>query len=73
MQLSKWLDDNEIGQADFGDRIGLTQGRISQIAKIGTDSLSTALLIEQATGGEVSIRDLMKSSKGSEAERQAAQ
>ena len=66
MQFAKWLDDNDIGQAAFGARIGLSQGRISQIAKEGTDSLSTALLIEQETAGEVSIRDLMKRREAAE-------
>lgn len=53
MRISQWLEKQGMTQAAFAFRIGVSQGRISQICASGTDSLSMAARIEQATGGEV--------------------
>ena len=53
MRISEWLEKQGMTQAAFAARIGVSQGRISQICASGTDSLSTAARIAQATGGEV--------------------
>lgn len=59
--LSEWLEQQEpkITQEELGRRVSLTQGRISQIVRNGTSDLRTALEIERATGGEVTVRDLL--------------
>jgi len=61
MRLGKWLRQNEITQGVFGKRVGVTQGRISQIVIAGTTSLRMALAIEKATRGDVTVRDLLMS------------
>lgn len=53
MHLSDWLNRNGVTQQAFGERIGLTQGRISQICLHGTDSIRVAKAIERATDGAV--------------------
>ena len=57
IRLAKWLKDNKISQRAFGERIGLTQGRVSQICLHGTDSLRMAKKIAEATQGEVAVED----------------
>ncbi len=57
IRLSKWLKDNKISQRTFGEMIGLTQGRVSQICLHGTDSLRTARKISEATEGALTIED----------------
>ncbi len=61
MKLTEWL--NEKGtkrtQDALGQSVGLTQGRISQIASKGTNDLKTALAIEAATDGQVTVADLL--------------
>ena len=46
-------------QDAFGLKVGLSQGRISQIIKNGTSDLGTAIRIQDATGGDVTLRDLL--------------
>jgi DNA-binding transcriptional regulator YdaS (Cro superfamily) len=53
MRISDWLEKEGMTQAAFAARIGVSQGRVSQICALGTDSLRTAAKIERATGGEV--------------------
>jgi DNA-binding transcriptional regulator YdaS (Cro superfamily) len=65
MQLSEWLRSTKTAQAALARRIGVTQGRISQIAAEGTDSLSTAALIEEVTKGAVTMREVMRSARAS--------
>lgn len=60
MQLSEWLKSSKTSQAVLAQRLGLTQGRVSQIVADGTDSLSTAIMIEEVTGGEVTVRELIR-------------
>jgi DNA-binding transcriptional regulator YdaS (Cro superfamily) len=61
MTLREWFDNRpaKITQEEFGRVVGLSQGRISQILANGTNDLGTALAIESATKGEVSVRDLL--------------
>lgn len=58
MKLAEWLDKNGVTQADFGARIGVTQGRVSQICINGTDSVSITDKIVKETGGAVRRQDL---------------
>lgn len=57
MKLADWLQINGITQRAFAEQIGVTQGRISQICAAGTDSLSTASKIEEATQGAVTATE----------------
>lgn len=59
MKLANWLETNEKTQKWLADEVGVSQGRISQVACGGTDSLSLALQIERATGGAVTTPDLL--------------
>lgn len=52
--LATYLKAHGITQAEFAERIGVTQGAVSRLCsrKVGA-SLETALKISAATGGEV--------------------
>lgn len=65
MKLLDWLKAQErrVTQDELGRRVGLTQGRISQIANNGTNDLKTALAIEAATEREVTVADLLMPEK----------
>lgn len=63
MHLRDWLSARNIRQADFAAAMTvagtpMTQSRVSQIVKGGTNALVTALAIEQFTGGAVTVADL---------------
>ena len=59
MKLDKYLKNNEVSQADFARRVGVTRHHISQIVNnLRNPSLELATIIEQATKGEVSMKDL---------------
>ena len=60
MRIGEWLQKHSVTQRAFAEKIGMTQGRISQICASGTDSLSTARKIETATDGEVTTGECMK-------------
>lgn len=60
MKLTAWLTETGTTQEAFGRRIGVTQGRVSQIALNGTDSIKIAAVIESETDGKVTIRDVMR-------------
>jgi predicted XRE-type DNA-binding protein len=57
IRLAKWLKDNKISQRTFGEMVGLTQGRVSQICLNGTNSLRMAKKISEATDGALTIED----------------
>lgn len=61
MKLAQWLKTRNprMTQDTFGMKVGLSQGRISQIIKNGTSDLATAIRIQDATGGDVTLRDLL--------------
>ncbi len=67
MKLMEWLKrpGQERTQDEFGRQVGLSQGRISQIAQNGTSDLRTALDIEAATGGLVTLAELMMERRSS--------
>lgn len=58
-ELREWLKSNNITQGAFAKRIGRTQGRVSQIIKSGTDSLTEGFAIERETSGEVKAESVM--------------
>jgi hypothetical protein len=65
MKLSEWLKvpGEKRTQDRLGRAVGLTQGRISQIADKGTTDLKTALAIEAATDRQVSLAELLMADK----------
>lgn len=73
MKLSEWLNEKGLNrtQDGLGRLVGLTQGRISQIAAKGTNDLKTALAIEAATHRAVTVADLLMPDKTS-AEQEGA-
>lgn len=58
MKLSDWLAQENMSQRAFGETIGLTQGRISQICRHGSRDMITAMAIVNQTEGAVSLEDL---------------
>lgn len=59
MKLGTWLDQQNVSQREFGRRLGITQGAVSQIVRRGTNSIQRGLQIEQETGGAVPVRDVL--------------
>ena len=55
MTLAEYLQWKGLTQEAFGQKIGLTQGRISQIMREGTDSIDTSRKIYRATDGAVNL------------------
>lgn len=74
MRLADWLKTRKqrgMTQDAFARRIGVTQGRVSQIAIRGTSDLKIALAIREATDGEVSLTDLFPENSPKAAAEQA--
>lgn len=59
MRLEIYLEQTRQTQDAFARKVGLTQGRISQIIRGGTNDAKTARTIERATGGQVSLAELL--------------
>jgi len=57
MKLAAWLTNSGISQSDLARRIGVTQGRVSQLAKGAVPSLDLAIRISAATGNKVRPED----------------
>ncbi len=53
MEISQYLKQNQISQADFAAMIGVTQGRVSQIINGSSVPPDLAVKIETQTGGDV--------------------
>jgi len=58
MSIKEWLIANNRTQKWLGERVGLSQARISQIMNYGTDSLSIALAIRDATKRQVKLYEM---------------
>lgn len=63
MKLRQWLETNGKTQEAFAADMGMTQGRVSQIVRNGTENIRTALLIQRLTDGEVTLRELLSDPK----------
>lgn len=79
MLLSKYLAESDLTQQGFALRVGVTQGRISQILAGHGASPALAARIEQATGGKVRKESLVwpsrtkgRAARGSWRRRKAA-
>ncbi len=57
MKLSEWLVNNGVSQSELARRLGITQGRISQLAAGAQPSLELANRIAAATGNKVGPQD----------------
>ena len=57
MKLAEWLINSGVSQSDLARRIGITQGRVSQISKGAVPSLELAKRIAAATGNRVRPED----------------
>lgn len=53
MRLARWLARTGTTQAELARRLGITQGRVSQIVAGAAPSLDLAMKIEAVTGGKV--------------------
>jgi 3,4-dihydroxy 2-butanone 4-phosphate synthase/GTP cyclohydrolase II len=58
MDLSRWLERTGMTQAELARRLGITQGRVSQIVAGAAPSLELAVRIEGLTGGRVRASEL---------------
>ena len=58
MKLANWLNSQGKTQSELADLLGVTQGRVSQLASGGAPSLELAVKIEQLSRGKVRARDL---------------
>ena len=57
MKLSDWLTNSGVSQSELARRLGITQGRISQIVAGAQPSLDLANRIAAATGNKVRPQD----------------
>lgn len=57
MKLAEWLINNETSQSELARRLGVTQGRVSQLAAGALPSLELAKRIAVATGQKVKPQD----------------
>lgn len=61
MKLSEWFTKPDAKKSKFADRIGLTPSAVTQLCNGDFEPrLRTAVAIEDATGGEVTVRELLK-------------
>lgn len=74
MTLEEWLKRHRprLTQDEFGRRIGVSQGRVSQIVRRGTRDIPIALAIERETKGMVRIADVLPDALRAEAANAAA-
>jgi 3,4-dihydroxy 2-butanone 4-phosphate synthase/GTP cyclohydrolase II len=57
MKLAEWLANSGMSQTDLARRLGVTQGRVSQLAKGAVPSLELAVKIAATTGNRVRPED----------------
>ncbi|MDH3741970.1 MAG: 3,4-dihydroxy-2-butanone-4-phosphate synthase [Hyphomicrobiales bacterium] len=58
MKLSNWLNSQGKTQSELAELLGVTQGRVSQLAAGGAPSLELAVKIEKLSRGKVRAEDL---------------
>lgn len=57
MRLAEWLANTDMSQSELARRLGITQGRVSQLVAGAQPSLELAVRIAVATGHKVQPRD----------------
>ena len=58
MKLANWLNSQGKTQSELAELLGVTQGRVSQLASGGAPSLELAVKIEKLSRGKVRAEDL---------------
>ena len=61
MKLAEWLTNSGTSQSELARRLGITQGRVSQIVAGAQPSLELAMRIAIATGQKVRPEDFRES------------
>jgi 3,4-dihydroxy 2-butanone 4-phosphate synthase / GTP cyclohydrolase II len=61
MKLAAWLANSGVSQSELARRLGISQGRVSQLAAGANPSLELAMRIAAATGNKVSPQDFKDS------------
>jgi transcriptional regulator with XRE-family HTH domain len=65
MTLSEWLERHRMTQAEFADKIGVSEGTISRIRRgINTPGLDIAIKIQDVTNNQVGLADLIRRGRG---------
>jgi predicted transcriptional regulator len=64
MRLADWLSETGKTQGWLAGQVGVTQGRISQLAAGDVPSLELAAKIEEATEKAVTVHDLLPERAG---------
>jgi transcriptional regulator with XRE-family HTH domain len=74
MKLKDWLDDEKMTGTEFGDRIGVSQGAVSKIARGAFwPAAETIAAIERETKGKVTAADILETYQAAQAARRAAE
>lgn len=61
MKLADWLVKNDVKRSAFAEQTGLTPSAITQLCNGDFEPrLRTLVAIEEATGGEVTMHDMVK-------------
>lgn len=63
MKLKIWIKKNCVNICAFARKIGVSDPTIHRCMRGGVPTLEVALAIEDGTGGEVTVRDLMPAKK----------
>ena len=64
MKLSEWLTNSGTSQSELARRLGITQGRVSQLVGGAQPSLELANKIAAATGNKVRPAGFWRSDHG---------
>lgn len=74
MKLQDWLDAEKLTGAAFGERIGMSQGAVSKIARGAVwPEASTIAAIELETKGQVTAADILETYQAAQAAKRAAE
>lgn len=71
MNLSAYLATSSVTQAEFAQKVGVTQGRVSQWIRGAVIPAERCRAIEAATEGKVTVHDLRPDIFGPSADRAA--
>jgi transcriptional regulator with XRE-family HTH domain len=60
MKLGKYLKNNQISLRKFADLAGVSKDTVARIVQGKMPRLESALRVERATGGKVSIKEMVR-------------
>lgn len=73
MNLRDWLEQNGVTGVGFGERIGVSQGAVSKIARgLVWPEAETIAAIERETDGQVTAADILAAHQEAKAATEAA-